>query len=181
MIYLESKELILLVDEEDRELGYEEKLKVHEKALLHRAFSIFIFNTKGELLLQKREKSKYHSPGLWTNTCCSHQRKGENLMEAIHRRLKEEMGFDTELKEKFTFIYRAEFHNGLTEYELDHVFTGAYEGPIKLNPIEVEEYRWISLEELKKELQEIPEAYTYWFKASIDRLFDLYNNGMLLD
>lgn len=178
---MENKELILLVDEEDRELGYEEKLKVHEKALLHRAFSIFIFNSKEEMLLQKREKGKYHSPGLWTNSCCSHQRKGETLEDAIHRRLQEEMGFDTELKERFTFIYRAEFDNTLTEYELDHVFTGVYEGSIKPNPSEVEDYRWISLEKLKKELKEQPETYTYWFKASIDKLFDLYNNGELLN
>ena len=176
---MENKELILLVDEEDREVGYEEKLKVHEKALLHRAFSIFIFNSKEELLLQKREKGKYHSPGLWTNTCCSHQRKGETLNEAIHRRLQEEMGFDTELKERFTFIYRAEFDNSLTEYELDHVFTGVYEGPIEFNPSEVEAYRWITLEELKKELEAQPESYTYWFRASIDKIFDLHNNGQL--
>lgn len=178
---MENKELILLVDEADREIGYEEKLKVHEKALLHRAFSIFIFNSKEEMLLQKRDKGKYHSPGLWTNTCCSHQRKGEALKEAIHRRLQEEMGFDAELKERFTFIYRAEFDNGLTEYELDHVFTGMYEGPIKPNSSEVEDYRWISFEDLITELKEKPETYTYWFKTSIDKLFDLYNSGELLD
>src|SRR4030042_2763439 len=121
-------EKIILVDENDREIGTEEKLKTHEQGKLHRAFSIFVFNSKGELLLQRRAKGKYHSGGLWTNTCCSHPREGEKLEEAVHRRLKQEMGLDCPLKEAFSFIYKVRFENGLFEHELDHVFIGRVDG-----------------------------------------------------
>ena len=176
---MEEKEMILLVNEEDIEAGYEEKLKVHEKGILHRAYSIFIFNSKKEVLLQKREMSKYHSPGLWTNTCCSHQRMKEKLEEATHRRLQEEMGFDTDLSELFTFIYHIDFPNGLTENELDHVFVGYYEGEINPNPKEVEAYKWVSMEELMEQVRIAPEDYTYWLKECLPRVYNLYKEGRI--
>ena len=142
-------EYILTVDEKDNVTGKGEKMKVHREGKLHRAFSIFVFNSKSELLLQKRAKSKYHSGGLWTNTCCSHQRDGETLEKAVHRRLKEEMGFDCELKEVFTFTYRVKFDDGLIENEYDHVFFGKFDGKPEPNPEEVDDWKWISLEELR--------------------------------
>jgi len=163
-------EYILTVDEKDNVTGKEEKIKVHREGKLHRAFSIFVFNSKGEVLLQKRAGSKYHSAGLWTNTCCSHQRVGENLEEAVHRRLKEEMGFDCELKEAFTFTYRVKFDNGLSENEYDHVFFGKFDGKPEPNPKEVDEWKWVSLEELRKDIQKNPDDYTYWLKVSIDKV-----------
>jgi isopentenyl-diphosphate delta-isomerase len=163
-------EYILTVDENDNVTGKEEKIKTHREGRLHRAFSIFVFNSKGELLLQKRAKSKYHSSGLWTNTCCSHQRAGENLEEAVHRRLKEEMGFDCELKEAFTFTYRVKFDNGLSENEYDHVFFGKFDGKPEPNPKEVDDWKWVSLEELRKDIQKNPDDYTYWLKVSIDKV-----------
>lgn len=163
-------ELILLVDSKDNECGYGEKLQIHKDGLLHRAFSIFIFNETGEMLIQKRYSGKYHSPGLWSNTCCSHQRKGETLEQAAHSRLMYEMGFDTELHEMFSFIYRVEFDNGLIEKELDHVFFGHYNGPVSPEPSEVEDYRWVSMNELKYEMELHPESFTYWFKECIDKV-----------
>jgi len=163
-------EYILLVDENDNIIGKGEKIKTHREGKLHRAFSIFVFNSKGELLLQKRGKSKYHSGGLWTNTCCSHQRDGEALEEAVHRRLKEEMGFDCELKEMFTFTYRIKFDNNLFENECDHVFIGNFDGEPTPNPEEVDEWKWVGLEELKNDMQKNPDNYTYWLKESIDRV-----------
>ena len=161
---------IILVDEKDREIGTGEKLKVHEQGKLHRAFSIFVFNSKGETLLQKRAKGKYHSGGLWTNTCCSHPRAGERLEEAVHRRLKEEMGFDCPLKEIFTFIYKVKFDNGLYEHEFDHVFMGEFEGDPSPNPEEADGWRWVPLDELRKGVREDPENYTYWLKAALERV-----------
>ena len=141
-----------MVDAEDHELGTMEKIEAHEKAVLHRAFSVFIFNDSGELMLQQRAAHKYHSPLLWTNTCCSHQRLGESNIEAGKRRLREEMGFEVDLDEKFHFIYKAEFDNGLTEHELDHVMLGYYNGEPAINPQEVASWKWIDMEVLKKEL-----------------------------
>lgn len=163
-------ELILLVDSNDNECGYGEKLKVHKDGLLHRAFSVFIFNMKGEMLIQKRHSGKYHSPGLWSNTCCSHQKEGETLEQAVHSRLVYEMGFDTELNEVFSFIYRVEFENGLTENEFDHVFFGHYDGPVSPGSSEVEDYRWVSMDELRDEMERHPECFTYWFKDCIDKV-----------
>lgn len=157
-------EYILTVDEQDRETGFMEKMEVHEKGILHRAFSLMIFNDKGEVLLQKRAKEKYHSPGLWTNSCCSHQRQGETLEEAVARRTKEELGITCDFKEVFKFKYRAEFDNSLTEHEIDHVFIGHYNGNIFPNQEEVEEIRWISLDKLNKEMTDHPDNFTYWFK-----------------
>ena len=166
-------ENIILVDENDRETGIGEKIKVHEQGKLHRAFSIFVFNSRGETLLQKRAAGKYHSGGLWTNTCCSHPRAGEKLEEAVHRRLKQEMGFDCDLKEAFSFIYKVRFENGLYEHELDHVFTGRFDGKPSPNPEEAEGWKWISLKELKKCIQKTPGNYTYWLRASLDRVISV--------
>jgi len=157
-------EYILIVDEQDRETGYMEKMEVHKKGVLHRAFSVMIFNNQGELLLQKRAKNKYHSPGLWTNSCCSHQREGETLNEAVSRRVKEELGISCECKEVFKFKYKAEFDNGLIEHEIDHVFIGNYNGNVFPNQDEVEDVCWVSLDKLNREINENPECFTYWFK-----------------
>jgi len=167
---------VILVDENDNEIGTEEKMKAHQEGKLHRAFSIFVFNSKGQLLLQKRAKSKYHSGGLWTNTCCSHPNPGESLEKAVQRRLKEEMGFYCELKEIFSFVYKANFDNGLTEYEYDHVFMGKFDGEPNPNPEEVDEWKWVSLEELKKDIQENPDNYSYWLRASIDKVISYLKN-----
>jgi len=165
------EEKIILVDKNDNQVGIEEKLKAHQNGgKLHRAFSIFVFNSKGELMLQKRAKTKYHCPGLWTNTCCSHPRPGEELEDAAHRRLKEEMGFDCELKEDFDFIYKAKFDNGLTEWEFDHVFLGQYDGSPRINPNEADDWKWIKMRDLKKDIKANPRNYTPWFKIALEKL-----------
>lgn len=161
-----------MVNENDEIVGEMEKQEAHIKGLLHRAFSIFIFNEKKELLLQQRAEVKYHSPLKWTNTCCSHPRKGETYLQAAHRRLQEELGFDCELSEKFHFIYKAEVGEGLTEHEFDRVFIGHYQEDIFINPSEVKSVRWISLERLKEEMLLYPENFTEWFKI----IFDQYEN-----
>ncbi len=164
-------EYVVLVDEKDREVGTEEKIKAHENGgRLHRAFSIFIFNSRGQMLLQQRASTKYHFCSLWSNTCCSHPRPGEKLEDAVHRRLKEEMGFDTELKEMESLIYKASFKNGLTEWEFDHAFIGFFNGNPEPNPDEVDDYRWISLDELKKGLAGNPDKYTPWFKIFLKKI-----------
>lgn len=162
-------EEVILVDENDREIGLMEKLEAHEKALLHRAFSVFVFNAKGELLLQQRALHKYHSGGLWTNTCCSHPRKGEQVIDSAHRRLMEEMGFDCALELKHKFIYKAPFSNGLTEHELDYIFTGEFNEDFQPNPDEVASSRWIKMEELQQEILESPENFTVWFRIILDQ------------
>lgn len=159
-----KEEQVILVNENNEQIGTMPKLEAHEKAVLHRAFSVFVFNDKEELLLQQRAASKYHSPLLWTNTCCSHQRVGESNIEAGKRRLFEEMGFVTELKEVFSFIYKAPFDNGLTEHELDHVMIGAYNENPKINPEEVQSFKWMTLDAVKKDIEQQPEIYTAWFK-----------------
>jgi len=166
------EEHVILVDENDTPVGLMEKIEAHEKALLHRAFSVFIFNKKGELMLQQRAVSKYHSPLLWTNTCCSHQREGETNIEAGKRRLQEEMGFSTDLKEVFSFIYKAPFDNGLTEHELDHVMIGFYDDAPKLNKEEAEAYKWMPLEDVKKDIEENPQLYTAWFKIIFKKSYE---------
>jgi isopentenyl-diphosphate delta-isomerase len=157
-------EQVILVNENDEEIGSMEKMQAHVEARLHRAFSVFVFNAKNELMLHKRAAHKYHSGGLWTNTCCSHPRPGEKTIDAAHRRLQEEMGFDCELTEKFSFLYCKELDHDLTENELDHVLTGFYENEPALNKDEVEDWRFISLQDLKKSLIEEPELYTEWFR-----------------
>ena len=159
-----AKEYVVLVDAHNNEIGIMEKQEAHQKALLHRAFSVFVFNTKGELLLQQRAFSKYHSGGLWTNTCCSHPRAGETTLAAAHRRLQEEMGFDCDLTERFSFIYQTPFDNGLSEHELDFVYTGIYDGEPEINPEEVAAYKWIPLNDLILDIQKHPHQYTSWFQ-----------------
>ena len=165
-------EYVILVDENDNQIGIEEKIKAHEDAKLHRAFSIFIFNSKGEMLLQQRACEKYHSGCLWTNATCSHPRPGEEVADAAHRRLQEEMGFDCELKKAFSFIYKAEFDHGLTEHEFDHVFIGNYDGIVLPNSDEADDYQWIDVETLKKDIQHHPERYTVWFKIAFEKVME---------
>ena len=161
-------EKIILVDKNDKELGSEEKIAAHQNGgKLHRAFSIFIFNSKGELLLQKRAKEKYHSALLWTNTCCSHPRFGESSIKACHRRLKEEIGFDCDLKEKLSFVYKVDFKDGISENEFDHVFVGKFNGAPAPDKKEVADWKWIDVEELKKDIKENPKKYSYWLKISL--------------
>ena len=162
------EEFVVLVNENDEQLGLMEKQQAHVAGLLHRAFSVFVFNSKGELLLQQRAEEKYHSPLLWTNTCCSHPRDGETYEQAAHRRLVEEMGFDCELEEKFHFIYKAKLGEKLFEHELDYVFTGFYEGEIKINKDEVQDFQWISMDELMADMNSNPEKYTIWFRIIFD-------------
>ncbi len=168
------EEQVILVDENDVELGLMPKMEAHEKGVLHRAFSVFLFNEHGEMLLQKRASSKYHSPDLWTNTCCSHPRQNETVLEAAHRRLEEEMGISAELNQRFSFIYKAELDQGLTEHELDHVVTGNFSGEPILNPEEVGDWRYISKENLLKELENKPEQFTEWFKICVNQVLDLF-------
>lgn len=166
------EEQVILVNERDEKIGLMPKMEAHEKALLHRAFSVFTFNKKGELLLQQRAAEKYHSPLLWTNTCCSHQRDGETNIEAGKRRLQEEMGFVCELKEVFSFVYKAPFDNGLTEHELDHVMVGYYdENPI-INKEEVENFKWMPVEDVKLHIENSPEIYTAWFKIIFEKYYN---------
>ena len=167
-----TEELVILVDEKNNQLGLMPKMEAHEKAQLHRAFSVFTFNDKKELMLQQRAASKYHSPLLWTNTCCSHQRDGETNIEAGKRRLQEEMGFVCELEEVFSFLYKAEFDNGLTEHELDHVMVGYYNADPKINTEEVESFKWMSLVDVKTDIENHPENYTAWFKIIFEKSYD---------
>lgn len=162
------KEIIICVDKNDNEVGHIEKMDAHIKGLLHRALSIFIFNEKNELLLQKRYSGKYHSPGLWTNTCCTHPNKDESTDDAAIRRLQEEMGFSCDLKEVFSFMYYIKFDNDLIEHEFDRVYFGRYSNEISINPLEVEDYKWISLDNIKVDLKTNPDNYTFWFKYIIE-------------
>jgi len=161
-------EYVVLVDELDNELGLMEKMEAHEKGALHRAFSVFTFNSKGELLLQRRALSKYHSAGLWTNTCCSHPRESEPTIDAAHRRLQEEMGFDCELTKAFDFIYKKKMDKGLIEHELDHVFIGRFDGQPNINRNEVDDYKNMAIDELVKDIEEFPNKYTEWFKICLE-------------
>ncbi len=155
--------VIILVNEKDEEIGTMEKLEVHLRGLLHRAFSVFIFNSKGEMLLQQRAVNKYHSGGLWTNACCSHPKPGESNQQAAERRLKEEMGFITSVQKIFEFIYSSEFENGLKEFEFDHVFAGIYDGAMCPNADEVNDYCFKSIDSIKESLHSNPSQFTTWF------------------
>lgn len=165
------EENVILVNTKDEPIGLMPKLEAHEKAVLHRAFSVFVINDKNQIMLQQRAHHKYHSPLLWTNTCCSHQREGESNVQAGNRRLFEEMGFNTELKELFHFIYKAPFDNGLTEHELDHVMIGYYNESPAINPEEVEDWKWMGIEEVQNDIQLHPEKYTVWFKIIFDEFY----------
>lgn len=166
-----EEEKVILVNELDEPIGLMPKLEAHQKARLHRAFSVFILNDKKEIMLQQRAQHKYHSPLLWTNTCCSHQREGETNVQAGKRRLYEEMGFKTEIKELFHFIYKAPFDNGLTEHELDHVMVGYYNEAPEINLEEVEDWKWMNIEDVKKDMLIHPEKYTVWFKIIFDEFY----------
>lgn len=170
-----KEEQVILVDKTDKQIGLMPKLEAHQKAVLHRAFSVFIFNDKNELMLQQRAHDKYHSPGLWTNTCCSHQRNGESNIEAGKRRLYEEMGFVTDLKETISFIYKAPFDNGLTEHEFDHVMIGYYNDEPNINKDEVADWKWMALEDVKNDLNEHPKQYTIWFSIIFDKFYQHIN------
>lgn len=172
---MNDSEEIMLVGLDDEIIGSETKIKVHEKGLLHRAFSVFIIDND-KMLLQKRNINKYHSGGLWTNACCSHQRKNESLEEAVYRRMFEELGIRCELKELFTFIYRTQFENGLTEYELDHVYFGHYSGEVNPSPDEIEKVKWENLDVLKKRVADKPEQFTYWFREVLPKFLELLDN-----
>jgi isopentenyl-diphosphate delta-isomerase len=166
-----QEEQVILVNENDEQIGLMPKMEAHEKAVLHRAFSVFVLNSKNEIMLQQRAEHKYHSPLLWTNTCCSHQRAGETNIEAGSRRLFEEMGFVTELKELFHFIYKAPFDNGLTEHELDHVMIGYFNEKPNINPDEVAHWKWMCIEDVRNDIQNNPEIYTVWFKIIFDQFY----------
>lgn len=162
------EEQVVLISEQDEVLGLMDKMQAHQSGLLHRAFSVFLFNDAGELLLQRRADSKYHSPGQWTNAVCSHPRDGETYEEAAHRRMQEELGIEAELTHRFFFIYKAEVGGNLWEHELDHVFTGTYNGAFQLNPEEVSEIRFITMEDLDREMAAHPEQFTEWFKIILN-------------
>ncbi len=170
-----EEEKVILVNEQDEQIGLMPKLEAHEKAILHRAFSVFIFNDKNELMLQQRAMRKYHSPNLWTNTCCSHQRDGESNIEAGKRRLKEEMGFVTNLKESISFIYKAAFDNGLTEHEYDHLLLGTYNEEPMINEAEVASFKWMLLDDIKVDIVLQPEIYTEWFKIIFEKFYEHIN------
>lgn len=171
-----KEEKVILVDINDEPIGLMEKIAAHEQALLHRAFSVFVLNDKNEIMLQQRAAHKYHSPLLWTNTCCSHQRPGETNIQAGKRRLQEEMGFEVDLKELFHFIYKAPFDNGLTEHELDHVMVGySNEAPV-INKEEVESWKWMAIEDVKEDMLENPDIYTVWFKIIFDEFYHYLEN-----
>jgi len=165
------EEQVILVNENDEKIGLMPKMEAHEKGVLHRAFSVFIFNESNQLLLQQRAFGKYHSPGLWTNTCCSHQRDGETSLEAGTRRLKEEMGFTAHLRETTSFIYKVPFDNGLTEHELDHILIGNFSGLPQINEDEVASWKWMTLEAIKEDIALHPEQYTAWFKIIFEKYY----------
>lgn len=167
-----EQEKVILVNEQDERIGLMEKLEAHRKGVLHRAVSVFVFNKKGELLLQKRASTKYHGAGLWTNTCCTHPRDGESNLQCAKRRLKEEMGIETELEERFSFAYKGEVENGLIENEFDHVFFGVYEDKIDLNPNEVEDCTFVPLVKVFTDAENQPERYSIWFRIIIDKFRD---------
>jgi isopentenyl-diphosphate delta-isomerase, type 1 len=163
---------VILVDENDREIGAAGKLAAHREGLLHRAFSIFVFHPNGKLLLQKRARTKYHSDGLWSNTCCSHPRPGEAIQAEARRRLSQEMGFVCDLEEVFDFTYRIKLTDQLTEHEIDHVFIGTFDGDPVPNPEEVDDWKWIEVEQLQRDLQGNPADYSYWLRICIDQVLE---------
>jgi isopentenyl-diphosphate delta-isomerase len=172
------EEKVILVDTKDNPIGLMNKIEAHEKAVLHRAFSVFVLNDNNELMLQQRAHHKYHSPLLWTNTCCSHQRENESNIQAGTRRLREEMGFETELKEMFHFIYKAPFDNGLTEHELDHVMLGYYNEMPNINKDEVESWKWMKIEDIKNDMITNPDIYTVWFKIIFEEFYHHFDENL---
>ena len=167
-------ENVILVDTNDTPIGQMEKLKAHLKGELHRALSVLVFNNDGEILLQQRAFSKYHTPGLWSNTCCSHPRPGEDSLEAATRRLHEEMGFSTPLIKSFDFIYKAHFDNGLIEHEFDHVFFGTFDGEPDINPEEANDFKWVKLNILMEDMRSSPGNYTVWFRIIMEKMAERF-------
>lgn len=166
---------IVLVDKKDKKIGEDYKIKVHKEGKLHRAFSIFIFNSKGETLLQKRSFKKYHSGGLWSNACCSHPNLKENIVSSARKRLKEEMGFNCKLKEIFSFIYKAKLNKKFIEHEFDHVLIGKFNGKPKINTNEVEDFKWVNYKFLIDDVKKHPQNYTYWFKKCYKKVIKKFN------
>jgi isopentenyl-diphosphate delta-isomerase len=162
--------MLILVDRNDREVGTDEKMSVHRSGALHRAFSIFVWDRAGRVILQRRARNKYHSGGLWSNTCCGHPRAGESTVQAAHRRLQEEMGFDCPLTEQSSFIYRAPLDHELTEHELDHVFSGSFIGVPHPDPAEVEEWRAVAPSDILADIIAQPEKYTVWLQRALEGL-----------
>jgi len=175
-----NQEQVVLVDTQDRPIGRMEKMEAHRQGLLHRAFSVFILNSQGELMLQQRALDKYHSGGLWTNSCCSHPRPGEDVLNAGARRLSEEMGFETQLRKAFDFIYRADLDNDMIEHELDHVLVGYFDGVPELNPTEAADYRWVSLPAVKAEIEKNPEDFTVWFRICFEPFYGFMKDSLKL-
>jgi isopentenyl-diphosphate delta-isomerase len=173
-------EQVILVDKDDCEIGVMEKMEAHKQAVLHRAFSVFLFNPQGKMLLQQRALTKYHSAGLWTNTCCSHPRPGETLENAVTRRLIEEMGITAKVSKAFDFIYQAELPDNLNEYEFDHVFIGNYDDEVRPNHLEVANFVYQSIEEVAANLQSYPEKYTVWFKIAFPKVVEWYQSNSSL-
>ncbi|QNL21759.1 isopentenyl-diphosphate Delta-isomerase [Hyphobacterium sp. CCMP332] len=169
------QEHVILVDESDNELGTMEKIEAHKKGVLHRAFSVCIFNDKGEMLIQKRAADKYHSPGLWTNACCSHPRKGENIHEAAKRRLEEEMGIQTTIEKAFSFLYKTRLEKGMIEHELDHVLIGKYNEEPNINLAEVEDWKYMKLNDIQESIMKKPEMWTEWFKIIMPKISLYYS------
>ncbi len=170
-------EQVILVNEQDVETGTMEKMEAHTKAMLHRAFSVFIFNGRDEMLMQQRAQGKYHSPGLWTNSCCSHPRPGEDTSAAAERRLQEELGFVTPLKKVFDFVYKSSFDNGLTEHEFDHVYVGYYNGAVEPDSHEVADFAYWPMEKIEQSLRAQPERYTVWFRIAFPRMLDWWKHN----
>ncbi|MDZ7845727.1 MAG: isopentenyl-diphosphate Delta-isomerase [Owenweeksia sp.] len=162
-------EYVVLVDEQDQQIGTMEKMEAHREGLLHRAFSVFVMNAKGEIMMQQRAEHKYHSGGLWTNTCCSHPRENEDIEDAAHRRMKEEMGFDCEMRKLLEFTYLARLDKGMTEHEYDHLYIGYFDGEPQPNPGEASNWKWMSIDSVTKDLRQNPGHYTEWFKIIFDR------------
>jgi len=173
-------EYVILVNKNDKPLGTMEKIEAHEKAVLHRAFSVFIFNSEGKLMLQQRAQHKYHSPGLLTNTVCSHPHAGEETLAAAHRRMIEEMGFDCLIKEAFSFVYKADVGEGLKEHEFDHVFTGIYDDKPSPNPDEVAGWKYVDLDFVAKDIKEHPDEYTEWFRIALNQVVRHFKNTHVL-
>jgi len=168
-----KSEKVILVDNDDNDIGEMGKIEVHRKALLHRAVSVFIFNSKKQMLIQRRALTKYHSPGLWTNTACTHPYPGETTIEAASRRSEQEMGIDTDLIKIFDFTYKERLDNNLTEYEFDHVFIGFSDKIPDPDPAEVCEFKYVDIDSVLNRIKEIPDNFTVWFRKIAERVSNL--------